>query len=191
MFVEKLYKMELTESVKIIEKMMAEGRKSINNYSSYFILWGIVMLAASLAEYFMIGHVEFAWIAWPIAGTIGGILSSFIGSSQKSSSALDRIVGYTWMTFGICLIFAIFYSLYLQTTPHALILLLAGSATFVSGGISGYKVLYVGGGILFLAACISGFIITNELTSLVFAAGMLFGYLVPGIILKRSENVEA
>lgn len=181
--------MEITDSVKIIEKMMAEGRKSINNYSPYFILWGSVMFLAAIAEYLMIGKTEFAWVVWPIAGTLGGICSGIVGSKQKSNSALDRIVGYTWVTFGVCLVFSIFYSLHIQTTPHTMILLLAGGATFISGGISGFKVLFLGGFILLVTAFLSGFIVAGELVSLVFAAGMLFGYLVPGIALKRSENV--
>ncbi|MFT4601521.1 MAG: hypothetical protein ACI857_001702 [Arenicella sp.] len=183
--------MEITESVKVIEKMMAEGRKSINNYSPYFILWGAVMFTAAITEYFLVGQTDMPWIVWPIAGGAGGILSAIIGSKQKSNSALDRIVGYTWLTFGICLLFSIFYSLHIQTTPHTIILLLAGGSTFISGGISGYKILFAAGFMLFLAAFISGFVIPSELVSLVFASGMLVGYLVPGIILNKRENDEA
>ena len=183
--------MEISESVKIIEKMMADGRKSVNNYSSYFIIWGTLLLLAAVGEFFLLGHSTMPWMPWPIAGVIGGVISSIVGRRQKSSSSMDRIIGYTWLSFGICLVFSIFYSLHIETLPHTLILLMAGGATFISGGISGYKALFAGGLILLIAATLSGFIVPREFISLIFAAGMLFGYLIPGIMVKMKENVEA
>ena len=148
-------------------------------------------MLAAITEFILLGRTTMTWIVWPISGAIGGVISFVVGRKQKSSSAMDRVIRYTWLSFGICLIFSIFYSLHLNTVPHTMILLMAGGATFISGGISGFKVLMLGGLFLLVSAFISGFIVPQETVSIVFAAGMLFGYLIPGIILNKGVNDKA
>ncbi|MEX1002544.1 MAG: hypothetical protein WDZ35_10560 [Crocinitomicaceae bacterium] len=183
--------MELIESVKIIERMMQEGKKSLHNYSAYFIVWGLVMAPAGIVEYFMIDS-PYSWVVWPIATFIGGIISAILGYLQGKKeqvfTAMDRVVAYTWGAFGFCLIFAIFYSLYLGKTPHTLVLMLAGGATFVSGGISKFKPFIWGGIALEVAAIACGFLVEAEFHGVVFAGGILLGYIIPGFLLRNIEN---
>ncbi|MGO2102199.1 MAG: hypothetical protein ACTH3E_04045 [Psychroflexus halocasei] len=88
--------METTKSIKIIEEMMRESRKSLHRYSVYFIIWGAVMGIAGLVEFFLIGLIDTAWIVWPIAGGIGGAL---VALSQRKNdfrveTVFDRIMKY-------------------------------------------------------------------------------------------------
>ncbi|MBD3639102.1 MAG: hypothetical protein HUJ25_17235 [Crocinitomicaceae bacterium] len=183
--------MEITESVKIIERMMNESKKTLHNYSAYFIIWGMVMAPAGIAEYLLIDY-EYRWIVWPIASIIGGVLSAIVGNKQskkqQASSAMDRVIGYTWGAFGFCLILAIAYAVSIQKPPHTLVLMLAGGATFISGGISKFKPFIYGGLALELAAIACAFFIPGEFHSLIFAVGILLGYIIPGFILRNIEN---
>ena len=186
--------MEITESVKIIERMMNESKRAFHHYSGYFILWGLIMAPAGIAEYMLLGY-EYSWIVWPIASIIGGIISSILGRTQgkkqQAASAMDRVIGYTWAAFGFCLVLAIAYSVSIQRPPHTLVLMLAGAATFISGGISKFKPFIYGGLALELSAIACAFFVPAEFHSLIFAGGIVLGYVIPGFLLRNLEHEQA
>jgi len=186
--------MNESKSLEIIENMLGESRKSLHRNSFYFILWGLLMAPAGIIESLLI-QTSFFWIVWPIAGITGGIISFVYGKKESESigvyTAIDRITNYTWGAFGFTLLFAIAFSLYNQLSPHALVLMIAGSATFLSGGISKFKPFIYGGIILEVGAILCAFSIPNAYQGYVFALSIVLGYVVPGFILKKSENGEA
>lgn len=186
--------MEITESVKIIEDMMKESKKAFHHYSGYFIIWGLVMAPAGIAEYFLLEY-EYNWIAWPIASIVGGIATAIFSArqskKQQAASGMDRVIGYTWGAFGFCLILAIAYSISIQTPPHTLVLMLAGGATFISGGISKFKPFIYGGLALEVCAICSAFFVPVELHSIVFSIGIVLGYIIPGFMLRNIEDEQA
>lgn len=186
--------MELTESVKIIDKMIAESKRSLHNYSYYFIIWGILMAAAGITEY-ILKDSDFAWIVWPIGGFVGGIFSFIVGyiqdKKQNVKTTMDRVYAYTWISFGFCLILAITYSLSIERPPHALVLLLAGGATFISGGIAKFKPFIIGGLLIEVGAILCAFLVPFELHGLVMAVAMVLGYLIPGFMLRKKEDGQA
>ena len=134
--------METTRSIEIIENMMSESKKSLAHNSFYFIFWGVVLLAAGVAEFFLFGTDNF-WMIWPSVGILGGIISFVYGIKDGKRTGMmtygDRITLFTWGGFGFTLILSIVFSVYNQLSPHALVLMLAGLATFISGGISKFK----------------------------------------------------
>jgi hypothetical protein len=183
--------MEAKESVKIIEQMLNESKKSLVNSSFYFILWAVILIPAGIIEWYLFGEKDF-WLVWPIVSVIGGIISMTYGIIQSKKTqvktAADRISSFTWTAFGMCMVFAIFYALSLHQLPHALILLLAGASTFISGGICKFKPFTIGGLLMIVAAVLCGFFVPADSQGLIFSAGILIGYLVPGLMLRRSEN---
>jgi hypothetical protein len=42
--------MKATQSLEIIEAMLQESKKSLHRNSFYFLLWGLLMVPAGLAE---------------------------------------------------------------------------------------------------------------------------------------------
>lgn len=183
--------METTKSIEIIQNMMQESRKSLARYSFYFIMWGIVMGAASLLDY-MFNNYTYHWAAWPAAGILGGIASSIFSYRDKkkagASTFSDRIIGYTWLGFGIALIVSIAYTANHHLSPSPMVLLLAGFATFITGGICRFKPFVYGGLVLILCSVISGFFLPDEQHGLVFVLGMVLGYIVPGVMLRNTEG---
>ena len=183
--------METKESIKIIEQMLMESRQSLSNFAFYFILWAVLLIPCGVIEWYFFDY-EYKWICWPIAGVLGGIIAMIYGSRQSRSETVkttaSRLIGFIWGGFGICLVISIFYTVNLHIQPHTMILLLAGGATFTTGGLSKFKPLVFGGIFLILAAVVSGFIVALEIQSLVFSVGLLGGYLIPGLMLRKIEN---
>lgn len=186
--------METSQSMEIISQMIQENRKSLHRNSFYFILWGGLLIPAGIAEYLLLGTPNF-WMIWPVIGIIGGIASGIYGAKEGKRTGMqtagDRITNYTWGGFVIAMIFCIVYALSNHLSPHPLILILAALATFVSGGISKFKPFVLGGVAMSLGAIITGFVIGYEYHGLIFSASMLLGYLIPGLILRKSENGKA
>jgi hypothetical protein len=186
--------MEAEKSIEIIESMFKESKKSLHRHSFYFILWGIMMIIAGLAEYFLYGK-EYFWAIWPTAAITGGIIASVYsrkeGKRSGTTTLSDRIHSYTWGAFGISLFLAIFYAIYNHLSPHPLVLLLAGSATFISGGISKFKPFIWGGLVLEAGSVACAYFIDNRYHGLVFAFCIALAYVIPGLILRKSENGQA
>jgi len=184
--------MDTTKSIEIIEGMLQEGRKSLHRNSFYYILWGLLMAPAGIIEAYLHGSVQNSWIVWPIAGFVGGIISFIYGrkESQKSgaNTAVDRITMFTWGAFGFSLLFVIAFSLYHGFAPHTLVLLIAASATFISGGVLKFKPFVYGGIAIAIGAIICGFFIDPSLQGYVFGLCLIAGYVIPGFTLRKSEN---
>jgi hypothetical protein len=184
--------MEATKSLEIIERMLTENKKSLHRNSFYFILWGTLLIPAGLWEYFMRGTAYF-YLVWPAVGILGGFISMIYGAKESKrigvKTAGDRITNYTWGAFGFTMVFGMVYTVYNGLTPHAFILIVAGMATFISGGVSRFKPFVVGGIMLALGAIVCAFVVAPVYHSLVFSASLLLGYVIPGILLRKSENV--
>ena len=186
--------METTKSIEIIEQMLAESKKSLYNNSFYFLLWGALLVPAGIAEYFL-QATPYVWVPWPTVGITGGIISMIYGKRQETKngigSAADRITMFTWGAFGFSLFFVLAFSAVNNMLPHTLILLVAGSATFISGGISKFKPFIYGGIVLGLGALLCAFVLEPKYHSLAFSLFIFLGYVIPGIILRKEEHGNA
>ena len=183
--------METNKSVEVIEAMLKETKKSLHKNAFYFIAWGIVLSIAGFVEYFFRSIPNIS-IVWGVAGILGGIASAVhsIVDSKRSrvTTNTDRITLFTWGAFGFTLFFSILYSVSLGKPPHTLTLMLAGSATFISGGISRFRPFIFGAIALEIGAILCGFFISPETHGLVFAISIIIGYIVPGMLLLKKEN---
>lgn len=183
--------METSKSIEIIEAMLKETRQSMSRNSFYFLFWGVILVIAGIAEYALKDHSNF-WMVWPVVTTIGGIASGIYGfiDSKKSptNTNTDRIILFTWLAFIITMVFAIVYAVSHSLPPHALVLMLAGSATFITGGVTRFTPFILGAVALEIGAVFCGFVIQPEYNGLVFAASILIGYILPGLMLRKQEN---
>ena len=186
--------MEATQSIEIIERMLSESKKSLHRNSFYFILWGLIFVPIGFTEYFILQYSNF-WIIYPIAGILGGIISGIYGAREGKRSGVqtagDRITSYTWGAFVVCLIIAIVFSVYNHIPPHAMTLLLAAMATFISGGISRFKPFVWGGIVMAMGSVACAFFVDAPYQGFVSGISLFFGYVVPGFILRKEENGQA
>ncbi|MBK9760095.1 MAG: hypothetical protein IPO90_09025 [Flavobacteriales bacterium] len=183
------------ESLQLIESMIGQAKKSFSRMSFYFLLWGMLLIGAMIATYLLRG-VEGVWSqggAWGVAGALGGVISSIYGARQDKAESvanpMDRITGWVWATFVITMIIMIVCTSGKGQDPGAMITLLTGLPTFLTGQIMRFRPLILGG-ILFWIAGIAMYFTGDALTlTLLYCGAMLFGYIVPGIMLKRQEDV--
>lgn len=92
---------ELTERLKLIESMVAEGRRSTESWGWTFVLWGIAYYIAT--AWAMWGHSN---LAWPVTMIAAGVLSSVIASRMtrgQPETMLGRAIGAVWASVGISL----------------------------------------------------------------------------------------
>ena len=186
--------MNPNESLQLIQEMIANSRKRYQKNNFYYLMWGWLLLISGITEYILHQTFEYeqSWIVWPIQGIVGGIISFIYGAkaSQKAqtTTALDRIFTGLWVSFIVCLILMIVFTVTVhKTTPTPHVLLLTGLPTIVSGIALKFKPLIIGG-ILFWVFGVVSFVIPFEYSSIVFSVAILTGYIIPGYLLKNKEN---
>jgi len=90
---------ELRERLGLIERMIAEGRRTTESWGWTFVLWGIAFYAAvAWSEW-----GQSAW-AWPVTMLIAAIVTVAVAFSKRDHHAqttLARAVGSIWLALGI------------------------------------------------------------------------------------------
>jgi hypothetical protein len=182
------------ESLRLIESMIWQAKRSFGRSSFYFLLWGFLLLAAMVANYLFrdLPPSYAQGLPWGIAGALGGIISSIYGTqSQKKDQVhnpMDGIIGWLWLAFVVTLIILIVGLAGNGIDPGPAITVITGLPTFMTGRIMRFKPLIIGG-FLFWGLGVAMFFAEDQLLStLLYCCAMLFGYIVPGFLLKGQEN---
>jgi hypothetical protein len=90
--------LELTERLKLIESMIAEGRRSTTKWGWTFVLWGA-------AYYVAVAWATWgrsAW-AWPVTMVAAAVVSSVVASRMsrgQPETTLGRAIGAVWIGMG-------------------------------------------------------------------------------------------
>ena len=184
------------ESLKVIHEMINLAKNKMNETGFHFLLWGVLVILASLSQFFMIknGFAEQSNLVWAVMGIIGAPIAIIYeykkNKTNETHSKFDRIYGFLWLGFGITLILTIFISVSYRISPIAFILGVIGLATFMSGVIYRFTPLIFGAVIFWISAGICPYLIHTE-QLIVNAIAILLGYIIPGIILwkKNQQNV--
>jgi hypothetical protein len=90
--------LELTERLKIIEALIAEGRRTCESWGWTFVLWGVAYYVA----FFWTAWTHFAY-AWPVTVIAAALLTmvKFWRRDNQPNTTLGRAVGATWAAMGI------------------------------------------------------------------------------------------
>lgn len=181
------------QSLKLIDEMMRQAKRSFHRMSFYFLLWGILLIGAMLLEYVM-GYLgqPLHGKSWGVIGLAGGITSWIYGARQGrkegASTAMDRVMMWLWSAFVITLMVTIIaYGVSGGGTPAGSILVLTGLPTFVSGQLMRFKPLIFGGLLFWVLGALSYFV-EPQMIAWLYIGAMLFGYVIPGYLLKRQED---
>src|ERR1019366_3218328 len=96
--------MELKDRLKLIESMIAEGRRTTGVWGWMFVLWGVAYLAAT--AWATLGHSR---SAWPVTMVLASVLSTFLARHRgRPATTLGRAVGAVWAASGISLFLVLF-----------------------------------------------------------------------------------
>jgi phosphatidylglycerophosphate synthase len=92
---------DLAERVRLIESMIAEGRRSTGRWGWTFVLWGVAYYVAT--AWAMWGR---SWLAWPVTMVAAAVLSSVLASRMRRGrprTMLGRAVGAPWIAMGVAI----------------------------------------------------------------------------------------
>lgn len=186
------HQMTAKQSLDIIQSMIDKARFNFARGSFYFILWGVLLIAAGISE-FVLGRVlesYWAFIGWPIVGVLGGI-SSFVYGARTSKNDminhLDRIYSSLWVSYFITLAIMIITMANNQQDPGGYVMIVTGLPTFLTGYILRFRPLMVGGVVFWVLGILSLYFL-EEYRSLIFSFSVLLGYLVPGLMMKTIKR---
>jgi hypothetical protein len=89
---------DLAERVRLIEGMMAEGRKKFESWGWTFVLWGVAYYVAFFWGTW--GHFAYAW---PVTVTAAGLLTAagFKRKNAARNTTLGRAIGSIWIATGL------------------------------------------------------------------------------------------
>jgi len=179
------------ESLQIIHEMIAVSKGKIKENSFFYLLWGWLVLIASLSHYFLLKiEYEQAYLPWPILMTLGGIASAIqgirLGKKSNVITIIDKAMMYLWWGFVVMIFIVLVMTSYQKinwTSTYPLIIALYGLGTFVSGGILKFKPLIIGGIGAWIIS-ITAFFVAPINVLLLTALSIVIAYLIPGYMLK-------
>lgn len=189
------------ESLQLISQIISRTRRNLKASSFYFILWGWVIVFASLACFFTIKYMvsiqQFkyinlgAWMAWIIPVLIGAIIgrvhSYKMEKQENVKSQIGNIMKVLWSANGVTIIIGCLIAYKSKFYPAPIILAIVGMSTFLTGYIIKFKALLFGGIIFWLSALISLYI-PGDYQLLLTAFSIILGYLIPGYMIKYSKE---
>lgn len=187
-------KLSAQESLQIIQQMILTAKKGIRDNGFFYLLWGWLVIIASLTEYFLIRmEIDNHGLVWIVMMTIGGIVSGVYGKrmdkTRKVKIHIDTLMSYLWGAFLISLFIFLYFSIKANVSPFPPLLVLSGMGTFVAGGALKFKPLIVGG-ISFWIFAIITFLLHNQYHLPLYALAMFLGYIIPGYMLKANFGKE-
>lgn len=188
-------KMSHEQSLELIAKMINTSKANLKDNSIFFLLWGWLVLIAAISHYVLLQlSWHYAWLPWPvlmIGGSVASVIIGYrIGRRAKVMTWFDKTLMYFWYGFFFVVMAIIVMGgvgkLDWQQV-QALIILLYGLGTFVSGGILKFKPLIIGG-ILAWIIGVMVFFADYQYTLILSAFSIIAAYLIPGYMLRKKEN---
>jgi hypothetical protein len=188
---------KLTEqqSLKIIQEMIATSRNNLKDNSFFYLLWGWLVLAASLSHFILLQvGWEYAFLPWPVlmlTGTIVSVVAGYrLGRKSRVISHVDKMIIYLWYAFFAVVMIVIAMALMnkiMWVSTYPVIISLYGLGTFVSGGALKFRPLIIGGIACWVIAVVA-FFVPPSFVLLLTGLSVILAYLIPGYLLKSQEK---
>ncbi len=178
------------DSLRFIESMIHKAQNRFSENGTLYLLWGWTIFLCSLVQYFSLKFTSFsnASLIWLLAVFVMLYQIFYLSKKRKTDKVTtysDEIIGYVWMTFGICmgLLTIIMSKLQIWMLFYPFIFLFYGIPTFLSGAIMRFKPLMFGGICCWILSIAASFI-TSIGVILLLVPAVLFGWIIPGYLLK-------
>ena len=178
------------ESLQLIAGVMAGTKEVVRPWRFVFLLWGWLIMSASLAFFVLKEYTDFRlfFLPFPVL-VLTGILFTFRHYRKlrhTSEGHTDHFLKQLWTVLGFAFVIVVLVSLIRQIPPFTYTMVIGGIGTLATGRIIRFKPL-VAGGILFLALAVMSVFTADAYKPLLQAGAVLTGYLIPGYLLKQSK----
>lgn len=180
------------KALQLIEETIAIARRDFRESGFDLILWGWLMMGASLSHY-VIEQMEYppfpSFVGWIFFSVLGGIVSSIYhhkeNKNKKAVSYTNSTINYVWAGFGISLFVTLFVTI--ARSPYAIYpmcLCLMAYGTYLTGRITRFKWMVYGSYASWLLAIVS-FNASYDNQILFYSFGLLLTYLIPGYLANK------
>jgi hypothetical protein len=184
-----LEEQELKDRLRLIESMIAEGRRTTESWGWTFVLWGVAYYIAIAWATF--GH---STIAWPVTMIAGSVLTGVLASrsaSRHPETTLGRAMMAIWLGMGIS-IFILMFSLGISGRLElhvavAIVGAMLGAANATSSIILKWKMQFGCAVVWWTATAVSCFISDNQ-AGVVFLVAIFICQIVFGIYGMVAES---
>ena len=181
--------MTAQESLRLITESINRSRKDILRGSAkYFVLWGAMLTATSLAIY-LLWHFtgkpqwNFLWFAMPL---IGYPLGALIGKSNAPipQNEVSKMLGGVWSVFGAFSLTLSAIAVFLVPMHVTLVIvIILGLAESISGVLLKNWPFIIAGFLLGVGGAVFALLVKSEAQLLIFTLGGAL-LLVTGLIMK-------
>lgn len=180
---------ELKDRLKLIESMMAEGRRTTESWGWIFVLWGVAYYVAMF--WTALGH---STLAWPVTMISACVLTGVVVSIKRRNrpnTTMGRAIGSIWAAVGISM-FLLFFSLGISGRIDQHIMMAAvgamlGTANAASSIVLKWKMQFACALVWWALTVFACFGKGNGLT-LAFLAAIFFCQIVFGIYAMICES---
>ena len=174
-----------------IEEMIFKARLKLEENGFAYILWGITIAITSFLQAYLI-HIEAYTISWYpyLVMPLVGLFTYFYYAKKerKDKNPIDHIYSKLWIIVAINIMLIAFgFGGYLKTNLNAIILILIGIATFISGSFLLSSVTKISGLLLNLGGFIAFALPFKNQVLLMGALGIV-AVLIPGILLSIKQK---
>ncbi len=186
------------DSLKTIYDMINATKNNLGKNYLFFLVWGYLVSLACISEYILIRVVHYPhhYQVWPILMGIGLVISGVLMISrertQSHTTFIGNVMNYLWAGWFVSFSILIFFLA--QKDLHQLILpvtlVMYGMGMFISGGVISFRPLLLGGVVSWTAALIACFQ-SYDIQLLLTAVTVVISYIIPGHMLRNSQNVRA
>ncbi|MDB5197141.1 MAG: hypothetical protein JWP88_1512 [Flaviaesturariibacter sp.] len=183
------------DSLHLIQSMIVKTKSNLSENRIYFLLWGWVSFVAILGQFVLkviVGYDKH-YLVWllTIPTSVLTIIYSARREGQRSvSTYVGESMGSLWTGIGISFFVL---SLIITRLPSGwnsawpFFILFYGLGTFISGRILRFRPLVLGGIFNWMLAVVSIYV-AFDYQLLLAAAAILTSYIIPGYLLKSSQN---
>ena len=181
--------MTAQQSLQLISDSFNKNRKDIlRNSANYFVLWGILLTAISLAIY-LLWHLtdkpqwNFLWFAMPV---IGYPLAALVGKSNAPipQNEVSKMLGGVWTVFGTFALALSAIAVFVVPMHITLIIvIILGLAECISGVLLRNWPIIIAGFLLGVGGAIFALLVKSDAQLLIFTLGGIL-LLATGFIVK-------
>lgn len=187
------------ESLNLIGEVISNTRTNLKADSFFFLLWGWMIIIASVAEAFILWHAGsikdwhnvglFSGVSWITLVLAGLIIQAFYIRKHYVKRGyrtfFEKIISYMWILSSLIIFLLLYLSAVRHESPEPYILAVVSIPTVVTGIITRFRPLILGGILFIVFAVICVNLHTDYLRSLASALALIGGYLVPGYLLRK------
>ncbi|MFA6261890.1 MAG: hypothetical protein WC760_10505 [Bacteroidia bacterium] len=187
--------MDEKSAISLIEQMIRDTKEEIRSNGFYFLVWGWLVFAAALANYYLLEYTAYVYhsLPWGIA-IPAGIILTFVRSFYdrkntvvRAKSFVDTILKRTIIAFSISMF------LVCLTMPagsqwkafYPTLMVIYAIWLYLSGSILRFKPLVFGAYMNWLAAAIGYLWVDHGIHLLLIAFAVLGGFIIPGTLLEK------